>query len=63
MIDLDHLDTLTDTQLDSATRALIAESQRRQRLAQLPVEVQALAVEYIDAGGDPAILADSIRTT
>lgn len=27
MIDLDHLDTLTDTQLDSATRALIAEGQ------------------------------------
>ena len=44
--------TLTDTQLDEARQAILAEQERRANLAQIPTTIQELAAKYTEGGGD-----------
>ena len=57
MIDLDHLDTLTDAEARDLLAAVYAEVQRRDTLAQAPAQAEALAATYAAAigrkDGDP----------
>ena len=51
MIDLDHLDTLTDAEARDLLAAVYAEVQRRDTLAQAPAQAEALAATYAAAIG------------
>lgn len=48
--------SLTDEDLDSLRLAVINEKERRERLASAASQVAAIAVRYVEDGGDPADL-------
>ena len=50
------LTTLTDAQLDDHRTAVLAEQERRQRLASIPAQVADLTARYVADGGNPADL-------
>jgi len=47
------LHTLTDDELSDHLNAVLAEQERRQRLATIPATITALAAQYVAGGGDP----------
>ena len=51
MIDLDHLNTLTDAEARDLLAAVYAEVQRRDAIAQAPAQAEALAATYAAAVG------------
>lgn len=61
------LSTLTDEQLDARRVAVLSEQERRQRLAQLPDQLAAMARDAAEAGCDPDALiervTDALTTT
>lgn len=61
------LSTLTDEQLDARRVAVLTEQERRQRLAQLPEQLAAMARDAAEAGCDPDDLiervTDALTTT
>lgn len=50
----EHLD---DTQLADHLNAVIAEQERRARLAAVPAQIRDLATRYLEDGGDPSELS------
>lgn len=54
------LKTLTDDDLAAHLNAVLAEQERRQRLANAPAQVAALATAFIADGGDRAALVEAI---
>ena len=53
------LSTLTDEELNDSLKEILAEQERRQRLANIPNQVAELAKRYADDGGDPAVVQDA----
>lgn len=49
-----------DETLDEHRRAVLAEQQRRENLAQIPEQVRVLAQAYRDGGGDEQALTDAL---
>lgn len=47
------LHTLTDVELSDHLNAVLAEQERRQRLATIPATITVLAAQYVAGGGDP----------
>lgn len=50
-----------DEKLDAARTAILAEQERRQRLANVPTEVAAMAQRYVEDGGDKAELLTAVE--
>lgn len=50
-------ETLDDQQLADHLNAVLAEQERRARLAQVPTQIRDLATRYIEDGGDPTVLS------
>lgn len=59
MIDLTHL---TDGELSAHLEAVLAERDRRERLATIPAQVTALAASYLSGGGERATLEVAIAS-
>ena len=57
MIDLTQL---TDGELSAHLEAVLAERDRRQRLATIPTTIAQLASQYLTGGGDQAALEAAI---
>lgn len=53
------LSTLTDEELDDSLNEILAEKERRQRLASIPNQVAELAKRFAADGGDPAVVQDA----
>lgn len=53
---------MTDADLDTLRAGVLAETERRQRLAATPGQVADLAARYITDGGDPADLTAALPT-
>ncbi len=49
--------TLNDEQLAEHLSAVIAEQDRRQRVAQTPDQIRTLTARYLEDGGDPSVLS------
>lgn len=49
-----------DDKLEAARLAVLTEQERRQRLAQIPDQVEQLARTYLESGGDPADLTAAV---
>lgn len=60
MPDLPDFTDYDDEKLEAARITILAELERRQRLASAPSEVAAMAARYIQDGGDPADLVAAI---
>ena len=56
------LTALPDADLDTLRAGVLAEAERRQRLAATPGQVADLAARYITDGGDPADLTAALPT-
>lgn len=54
--------TLTSEDLDDLRRAVLAEQERRKRIADTPAQVAQLARAYEHDGGDTAMLVDAIES-
>lgn len=54
------LTKLTDLELSDHENAVLAEKERRQRLATIPATVAQLAAQFREGGGDQATLLASI---
>lgn len=50
-----------DEKLDAARTAILAEKERRQRLASVPSEVASMARRYAEDGGDPSDLVAAVQ--
>lgn len=53
---MQDLTTLNDSELDGLRIATITEQERRAKLDSIPAAIQALAAQYVDAGGAQADL-------
>lgn len=53
---LPDLTTCTGDELEATRLAVLAEQERRQRLAEIPQQITALAERYVQDGGDPAAI-------
>lgn len=47
----------SDEKLADHLDRILAEQERRQRLATIPAQITALAAQYVEGGGDPAQLS------
>lgn len=54
------LSSMTDEQLTAHLNLVLAEQERRARLANAPAQVAALAAAFIADGGDRSALVDAI---
>lgn len=54
------LKTLSDEELSNHLNDVINEQERRQRLANTTSQIQALSIQFIEAGGDRAELESAI---
>lgn len=54
------LSSLSDSDFSDHLNAVIAEQERRQRLANVPEQIAVLASAFIADGGDRAALVDAI---
>jgi len=54
------LTTLSDDDLAAHLDAVLAEQERRTRLATIPAQVATLAQQYVDGGGDRDVLAAAL---
>lgn len=54
------LTALTDDQLDDHRRAVLTEQERRENLAAIPEQIEALAKVFRDGGGDERALTDAL---
>lgn len=54
---VDDFTTLTDDELARVRSAVLAECERRDRLAAIPAQVQQMAATFLSDGGDRAALA------
>lgn len=50
------LRTLSDDDLDQMRRDVLAEQERRSKIAAIPEQITALRGQYLAAGGDPTDL-------
>jgi len=55
-----NLTDLTDEQLNEHENAVLAEKERRQRLATIPATVAQLAAQYREGGGEQSSLLAAI---
>ena len=53
------LSTLTDEELNDSLNEILAEQERRKRLANIPNQIAELAKRYADDGGDPTVVQDA----
>ncbi|KTS09024.1 hypothetical protein [Microbacterium testaceum] len=54
------LTTLTDEQLTDHLNAVLAEQERRQRLAAVPEQIVEMAARYVADGGDRGDLIEAV---
>ena len=54
------LTALTDIELADHLNAVLAEQERRQRLATIPAQIAAMTSAYVDGGGDGADLVAAV---
>lgn len=57
------LNTLSDDELNAYLNAVLAEQERRQRLANAPTQISQIATAFIADGGDLAALTDALSGT
>ena len=57
------LNTLSDDELNACLNAVLAEQERRQRLAAAPAQISQIATAFIADGGDLATLTDALSGT
>lgn len=57
------LTTLTDEEFDEYRQAVLAEGERRTRLATAPDQVAAIASRFVADGGDPAVMVQAVSPT
>ena len=60
MPNLPDFTTYDEDELEAARTAILAEQERRQRLASVPSEVAAMAQRYVEDGGDPEDLMAAV---
>lgn len=56
------LTTLTDEQLAEHLNAVLAEQERRQRLAAMPAQIAEMAARYVADGGDRGDLIEAVSS-
>lgn len=56
------LTTLTDEQLADHLNAVLAEQERRQRLAVVPQQIADLTARYVADGGERSTIIDAVAT-
>lgn len=56
LVPLTELVDLTDDELSAKLNAILAEQERRQRVATIPATIATLREQFVEGGGDPALL-------
>ena len=54
------LKSLTDNELDDLRRGILAEQERRAKVAELPDQLAAMTRDAVAAGCDPAVLRERV---
>lgn len=57
------LNLLTDEELDQSLNEILAEKERRQRLNDIPGQIALLSKAFVNDGGDPQVIQQSVAVT